>query len=141
MFGKYAMVFGLGILELWAAIPVGLAFKLTPFAAGGLAALGSIFSVVIVLAVGKPLRNWLLRLRKNKVENTESKIQLTWNKYGVAGLGLLSPLLVGAHIGAAFAVAAGASPQKIMLWFSIGVVFWSVVGTCVFSAGLSLYQK
>ena len=141
MFSKCVMVFGLGILELWAAIPVGLAVKLTPFTAGACAALGSIFSVVIVLAVGAPLRNWLLGLRKNKVENKESKIQLTWNKYGVVGIGLLSPILVGAHIGAAFAVAMGAHPKKIMFWFSIGVVLWSIVAVAVSTAGLSLYQK
>lgn len=141
MLGKCLMVFGLGILELWAAIPIGLAAKLTPFTVGIFAALGSIFSVVIVLVVGAQLRNWLLGLRKNKVENKESKIQLTWNKYGVAGLGLLSPILVGAHFGAAFAVAMGAHPKKIMLWFSIGVILWSIVAVFVTAAGLSFYQK
>ncbi len=139
--GKCMFVFGVGILELWAGIPAGLAVELNLFLSGFFAALGSIFSVVIVLVVGAPLRNWLLRLRKTKVENRESKIQKIWGKYGVAGLGLLSSILVGAHFGAAFAVAVGAPPKKIMFWFSMGIIFWSIVAICIASAGLSFYQK
>ncbi len=134
-------VFGLGILELWVAIPVGFGLGLTPFLAGLFAALGAVLSVVIVLAVGAPLRNWLLRLRKPEAEGKPTKIQLIWNKYGIVGLGLLAPVVIGAHFGAAFAVAVGAPAQKTLFWFTVGIIVWAVIATWLAHAGVLLYHK
>lgn len=138
---KCLSVFGLGILELWLAIPVGFGLGLSPFSAGLFAAFGAVVSVVIVLAVGAPLRNWLLRLRKTKAEDKPTRTQLIWNKYGIAGLGLLAPVVIGAHFGAAFAVAVGAPPQKTLFWFTAGIIVWAVVATWLAHTGVLLYHK
>lgn len=139
MLEKCLAVFGIGILELWAAVPAGMAMNLNPVLTGMFSALGSLFSVIIVLVLGEPFRVWILKFRKNNVENPEGRVQKIWNKYGIAGLGLLSSLLVGAHIGAAFAVASGAAPKKIIFWFSIGIAFWATVVVFLAVAGMSLF--
>lgn len=141
MWLEYLSVFGLGILELWLAVPAGLGLKLSPFVSGLLAAMGAIFSVVLVIAIGAPLRNWLLSLRKQQVESRESKTQKIWDKYGIAGFGLIAPIILGAHIGAAFAIAAGSHPKKVLLWFSAGVLMWTLIATLVTTAGFSLHQS
>jgi uncharacterized membrane protein len=138
---KCLTVFGLGVLELWLAIPVGFGLGLTPLLAGLFAALGAILSVLMVLAVGAPLRNWLLRLRKPKTEDKPTKTQLIWNKYGIVGLGLLAPVVIGAHFGAAFAVAVGAPAQKTLLWFTVGIVVWAAIATWLAHAGVLLYHN
>jgi len=84
----------------------------------------------------EPSECWL-----NISEHKTSKTQFIWSKYGVAGLGALAPVLIGAHIGAAFAVALGAPPKKVMLWFAVGIAFWSVIATCLTGAGVLLYHQ
>src|SRR5690242_11470517 len=54
-------VAGLGLVALWAAIPTGLAFDLPPVVVAGAAGLGSVVSMILVIALGAPLRAWLLR--------------------------------------------------------------------------------
>lgn len=59
-----------------------------------------------------------------------------WEKYGVIGLGLASPLLTGAPLGAAIGISLGAPTGKLMWWMSIGIVIWSVILTAAVAYGL-----
>ncbi len=58
---KLLAVFGLGTLELWAAIPVGLALGLHPVTTAATAALGGVLGAVTIATVGGGVRSWLLR--------------------------------------------------------------------------------
>jgi len=64
-----------------------------------------------------------------------------WNKYGVIGLGLLSPLLFGAPLGAAVGIALGAGKKPLILWMSIGILCWSVCLTLVGFTGLLAFEN
>ena len=66
------------------------------------------------------------------------KIYDIWEKYGVVGLGLLSPLLFGAPLGAALGIGLGASKNRLLLWMTVGIIIWSLILT---SAGLLWYFK
>ena len=61
LFIKLITVTGLGIIELWAAIPMGTALKLHPLINGIASALGAIIGAVLVIVLGDRLRNWLLK--------------------------------------------------------------------------------
>jgi len=99
---KVVTVFGLGAVELWAAIPAGLALGLHPIATGIASALGAITSGLVVALLGDRARAWLVArhgvLRDGQGHGTIRRI---WGRYGVVGLGLLAPLLVGAPLGTA----------------------------------------
>ena len=99
---KVVTVFGLGAVELWAAIPAGLALGLHPIATGIASALGAITSGLVVALLGDRARAWLVArhgvLREGQGHGTIRRI---WGRYGVVGLGLLAPLLVGAPLGTA----------------------------------------
>lgn len=138
---KYMAVFGLGILEIWGAVPLGLAMAVNVWVTGLLAALGGVFGVVVVLAVGAPLRERLLRLRKGGKAQPSSRVSRIFDRWGLIGLALLAPAVVGGPIGAAFAVAAGAPRGRTLLWFSIGVLLWTAIATACFAGGLLAYQK
>ena len=103
---KVLTVFGLGALELWAAIPAGLALGLHPIATGIASALGAITSGLVVALLGDRARAWLVArhgvLRDGQGHGTIRRI---WGRYGVVGLGLLAPLLVGAPLGTALGLA------------------------------------
>ena len=129
-------VLGLGAVELWLAIPAGLALQLGPFATVATAAVGAALGVIIILILGHHIRNWLLnrgliRDRKN------GRIYYIWDRCGVAGLGLLSPLLVGAPFGTAIGIALGAPAVRLFFWMSLGIIIYSIALMYVAELGLS----
>lgn len=105
------------------------------------AATGSILSAVLVATLGDSLRNSFLKWRYGEKTPKKGKIYDIWKKYGIIGLGLLSPLLLGAPLGAALGIGLGASKDKLLLWMSIGIIIWSVLLTAAGFYGLmSFYQ-
>lgn len=136
---KFITVAGLGILELWVAIPAGTALKLHPLLNGMASALGAVIAAVIVIFFGDRLRTWLLR-KKEKDEKNKGWIFKVWEKYGVIGLGILSPLITGAPLGAAVGIALGAPPRRLIIWMSIGIVIWTIVLTIISTLGFAIFQ-
>ena len=136
---KFITVLGLGIIELWAAIPAGTALKLHPFLNGLAAGLGAIIGALLVIILGDRLRNWLLK-SKNKRQGNKSQIYRIWQKYGVIGLGLLSPLITGAPLGAAIGISLGSPQKRLIFWMSIGIVIWTIILTAISTLGFSIIE-
>ena len=142
-------VFALAAVELWAAVPLGLAMKLDPVLTGIATASGAVVGVIIVISFGSRVRNWMLKKKKaEQAKGTEQKERMIiriWNKYGVAGLGMLGPLLVGAPLGAAIGVSLGVPSPRLLFWMTVGILLWTagltvagVVGIETFTA---VYHK
>ena len=126
-----------GMLELWFAIPLGLILNLSPLITAFISALGSIVAAVIVAFVGSNLRNRFLKWRYGNDEDLKkSRIYEIWNKYGIIGLGLLSPLLFGAPLGTALGIVLGARKNRLLIWMAVGIVIWSVGLTAALYLGL-----
>jgi len=131
------LVFGAGILELWLAIPVGLAIDLNPVIIFIVSTLGAIFAAFLVSTVGSSIRERVIKWRYGENKDLKSsRYYKIWNKYGVIGLGLLSPLFFGAPLGAALGIALGSTKKPLLLWMSIGIVIWSAVLTAAGFLGL-----
>ncbi|MCC3374638.1 small multi-drug export protein [Cohnella sp. REN36] len=132
---QIATVVATSVAELWAAIPLGFAFGLHPILIGAASAAGSIVAAAVVIFFGKSLRAWLQR-RMTGNSKRGGRITRIWDKYGVAGLGFLSPLITGAPLGAAVGIALGAKPVKLFVWMAAGIVVWSVILTAAVAMGL-----
>lgn len=131
------LVFGAGILELWAAIPIGLAINLNPVIIGTASALGAILAAFLVTTAGDSIRERVIKWRYGENKDLKSsKYHKIWNKYGIVGLGFLSPLLFGAPLGAALGIALGARKKPLLIWMSIGIIIWSAALTAAGFLGL-----
>jgi hypothetical protein len=137
---KLISVFAIGVLELWGAIPAGFAFQLHPILIATASALGSTASAVLVILLGDSLRTWILRHRGGKAGKHSGRVRRIWDKYGVIGLGLLSPLITGAPLGAALGVSFGASPRRLLLWMVVGIVVWSAILTTAGALGIAQFE-
>lgn len=135
---KLLTVFGLGALELWAAIPMGLALKLHPVVIGIASAIGAILGAVVITLLGKHARTWLVRRYGGKDETRQhGYISKIWHRYGVIGLGLLAPLLTGAPLAVVLGLTLGAPPYRLLLWVCLGIVLWSILLTAIGAFGLA----
>lgn len=137
---KFITVTGLGIIELWAAIPLGTALKIHPLLNGLASGLGAIIGALLVIMIGDRLRNWLLSKREKK-QKGKGRMYRIWDKYGVIGLGMLSPLLTGAPLGAAIGISLGASPKRLLFWMSVGIVLWTIILTTISTLGFAVFES
>ncbi len=134
----FLSLFGLSALELWAGIPLGFAMKIDPVLIFAVSAAGSAVSALIVIFAGDALRKALL---KNKNEGAkQGRAAVIWQKYGAPGLGLLSPLLFGAPLGAALGIAFGAGKKRLMFWMVIGILIWAAALTIAGAAGMNIFR-
>lgn len=131
-------VFALALVELWAAIPAGLALGLNPLLVVLGASAGAILGTVTVTLTGDRLRNWLVRRHsKNKNPRQPGLVARMWQRHGLIGLGLLAPLLTGAPIGAALGLSLGAPAGRLIVWMSLGIVFWAAILTVAGTLGFA----
>jgi len=131
------VIFAASVAELWVAIPLGLVMKINPIIIATVSAAGAIFAAVCVTLLGDNLRTRLLKWKYDDAEALKkTRLYNVWNKYGVIGLGLLSPLIFGAPLGAAVGIALGARKNGLLLWMSIGIIIWSIGLTVAGSMGL-----
>ena len=131
------IIFTASLVELWLAIPLGLVMGVNPIIITIVSSAGAITAAIVVTILGDNLRTRLLKWRYGD-ENAlqETRLYKVWNKYGVVGLGLLSPLIFGAPLGAAVGIGLGAQKNSLLIWMSIGIILWSIGLTVAGSTGI-----
>ena len=125
-------VFGLSTLTLWSAIPLGFALHLPTllivFAASGGAIVGALAGALL----GERLRRGPFASLLQRAQTAAStKAGRLTAKFGVIGLGLLSPAITGSVIAAILGRAFGVNLRPLLIWLSIGVLLWASVLTMV----------
>ena len=133
------VVLGVGALEIWAAVPAGLALGLHPMTVAVLTCAGAIAGAAAVVALGERARRWVLRRRAGAAAQDvrPGLVRRIWLRWGIVGLGLLAPLLTGAPLGAALGLALGAKPGPLLLWIGVGAVVWTAGLTLVGALGVA----
>jgi hypothetical protein len=135
---RLSSVFALGAVELWAAIPAGLALDVSPVLVGVVAAAGAMLGVVVVVLLGERVRDRVVRRHGDGGQKgPQGLIRRIWDRYGVIGLGLVAPLLTGAPVAAALGLALGVPARRLLFWMSIGIALWSTVLTLVGVLGIA----
>jgi len=134
------MVIGAGFF--WGGFPAALAFKFPVVVAGIVTAAGAEVAVLIIVLAGRHLQAFIQRKFPAWLEKTEKgKAGKIWQKYGMPGLGLISPVLPGAPQAALIGLVLSASPQRVILWVSLGILFWSVAVTAGLILGIEVIAK
>lgn len=138
---KILTVAGLATFEIYAAIPAGFAFGLSPWTIFFASVTGGLIGVFAAAFLGDKIRA-LFHKNKPTKESAEKKhptILRIWNKYGIIGLGFLGTVSVGAPISIAIGVGLKADIKKLVTWCCIGVITRCIVFTLVGYYGLQLF--
>lgn len=136
------IVFGLGIAYFLAAIPTGVALKLSPLVAALCAWAGYTAIGAAMLAAGAPVREWLgKKFRISPHPDPRKFFWRVWLKWGLPGLALLAPVTCGPYIAAIIALALGEKPPRVMFWIMLGVIPWCIGFAIAAAAGVQLLHK
>lgn len=141
MFLKILTVAGLATFEIYAAIPAGFAFGLSPWAIFFASLTGGVLGVFVAAFLGDKIRAFFHKNKPTK-ENSRQKHPMVlriWNTYGIIGLGFLGTVSVGAPISIAVGVSLNANIKKLVTWCCIGVITRCIVFTLVGYYGLQLF--
>jgi hypothetical protein len=133
-------VFAVGFVEIWFAVPTGLALGLPAPIVWLMTAAGAFVSVTLVAHGGNALRDRLLRRHGKEPAPRKGRIYGIWLRYGVPGWGLASPLFMAPPMGTAVALILGAPKRSLMLWMYAGVVLWTTILVAAALIGLKAVE-
>jgi membrane protein DedA with SNARE-associated domain len=142
IFLDFILIFLMGMLGIWKAIPLGLLLKSHPFFIFLLTALGASIAVIILFFFGSKIRAYVLqRLAKKENNKKKSNVSKLFNKYGAAGLGFLGCLLMGPNMTIILGMVIVKEQKKLLCWTLIGIVVWSLVLTTIAILSIDLFNK
>lgn len=127
-------------IEVWAAVPLSVLAGLPWLPTVLVGFTGNFVTLLPVIYAGEKIKVWVKHWRKKPLPEAaddsdspnvkESRKQKIFNRYGVPGLAILGPFLIGVHVASAFAMASGANRRAVIFWFSISIF------VCAFLSGL-----
>jgi membrane protein YqaA with SNARE-associated domain len=137
---KILTVLALATFEIYAAIPAGFAFGLSPWVILLASTIGGWMGAFAAAFLGDRLRKLLFKNPKPKQpKNSHPMLTRIWNRYGTIGLGFLGSLIVGAPISIAIGVGLNANLRKLLAWCCAGVVSRCTLFTVIGYYGLKLF--
>ena len=134
---QFLSVVSIGIVELWAAVPAGIAMGLPAPLVWAATLLGALLGITVVVVAGDQLRTWLVRRFGHGGIREGGRLRHVWDRYGVIGWGLLSPIVLGAPLAAEVGVALGAARGRLVFWLGVGAAVWTTVLTLAVALGAS----
>ncbi len=87
---------------------------------------------------GRLVGRWARRRGGTSSKHRE-RLERVWAGYGLPGVALLSPLLVGAPLGTLLALLLGAPRRRLLRWMVASVVLWGTALTGAAALGLSVF--
>ena len=136
MINDMAAVFGLALIEMWAAIPLGLHLKLHPGLLIVATIAGALIGVIAATFLGETIRKMIFWRKKEQANSGKMAAWLT--SKGPWAVGLLGPLLIGPVFAAGLAATLGMPRGLSIALLAAGIVIWTVGFTLLGFFGLSV---
>lgn len=147
MIYEYFLVFlGAAIpwLEIALVIPLGIVWGLSPFWVMVLAFVGNMVTVLALIVGFDRFKDWYNKRQeaKGKPQNKKSeRAKRIWNKYGLPGLALLGPILIGTHIAAFIGMTLGATKKNTTIWLAISIGVWTLAFGILTALGFDFFTR
>jgi Ca2+/H+ antiporter, TMEM165/GDT1 family len=130
-------------LEVLLVVPAGVLAGLPWLPTVLVATVGNVVTLVPVVVAADRLETWWRRRRgtdgSGQPSGRQGRARRLLDRYGVPGLAALGPLLTGAHLAAAVAMASGASRRRALIWFVGGIAVWALIAGVLTAVGLETF--
>jgi membrane protein YqaA with SNARE-associated domain len=137
---KILTVAGLATFEIYAAIPTGFAFGLSPWIIFLASLVGGLTGVYIAAFLGDRIEKLVARFRKPKEDKPKTGIiYRIWDKYGIIGLGFLGTITVGAPVSIGVGVGFNVPMKRLLGWCCLGVFVRCALFTTLGHYGMKLF--
>ncbi|MGO4693873.1 small multi-drug export protein [Paenibacillus sp. 2TAB26] len=118
-------------LDVFLVVPLGIVAGLSPVAVAIIGFAGNFLLVLLLGLFFKQFSKWNTNQKLKKGITTTSKKETRarriWERYGLPGLALLAPLIVGTDIAALLALSLGSSRKRVIQWMAVSLAVWTIV--------------
>ena len=146
-FLQYIVLFLLAFapwMDVSIVVPLGVLWGLNPVAVGLTAFFGNLILILLLGLFFKQIDRWRkVRKQKKGIDSPskkENRSRRIWERYGIPGLALLAPIVVGTDIAALLALTFGSSRVRVISWMATSLAIWTVIFTVGASFGFSLFN-
>ncbi|SES12174.1 Putative small multi-drug export protein [Gracilibacillus ureilyticus] len=139
---EYLLVFiGAAIpwLEIALVIPLGIIRGLQPIVVIILAFIGNMFTIIPLIIGYDKFKQWLNKRQEQKSSKRTERAKSLWNKYGLPGMILLGPILIGSHIAAFIGMTLGATKKATLVWSTVSIGGWSLIFGLLTALGIDIF--
>ncbi|MFC4990505.1 small multi-drug export protein [Saliphagus infecundisoli] len=131
---QYIMIFVMAavpVLEILIVIPIGIGLGLNPFAVAAFAFLGNVLPIYGIIVLYERLKTWWEDWTGSRSDPSKQKKRalVLWNRYGLPGLALVSPVATGVHLAAALALTVGSRKRSVAVWMTGAIALWTILLT------------
>ena len=147
MIYEYFLVFlGAAIpwFEIALVIPLGIIWGLSPFWVMVVAFIGNMLTVLALIIGFDHFQIWYNKRQEAKGKNVSKKSERAkriWNRYGLPGLAMLGPILIGTHIAAFIGMTLGATKKNTTLWLTISIAVWTLAFGILTALGFDFFTR
>ncbi len=145
MIYEYVLIFlGAAIpwFEIALVIPLGIIWGLSPAMVMIVAFIGNMATVLLLIVGFDKFRDWYTKRQEAKGKQPSKKSERAvriWNKYGLPGLSLLGPILIGTHIAAFIGMTLGATKRNTTIWSTVSIAAWTLIFGILTALGFDFF--
>lgn len=127
-YGLVGLLSAAPVVEIIFIIPIAVALDMNPFIVAIVAAIGNLSTVYAII--------WLYNLLINRyqyfaniarVDEDETKIKSYWDNYGLPGIAISAPWIMGTRTSTIVALGMGSERRIVFAWMTITVIAWSFI--------------
>lgn len=163
MFVPYLLVFVLAatpLVELIAVVPLAIIGGLSPVPVAILGFLGNSLTVMLVIFFVDRIRGWVGARKRKRIglrehveeeyqnnekvireqdSKKEKRARILFEKYGLPGLTIFGPTLIGSHITAFMGMSFGFKRGLVYGWMLTSLGLWTIVSAVAASYGVTFF--
>lgn len=143
---QYSALFLLSIapyIDVSIVVPTGILLELSPIPVMIVGFLGNWIFILLVALFFEQISRWREKRKQKKTSTTPSKKETRarkiWEKYGIPGLALVAPVIVGVDIAALITLGFGVSRSRVLLWLTASLALWTVIFGVSFMYGVRFF--
>ncbi|MEW4102728.1 small multi-drug export protein [Bacillus altitudinis] len=142
----YVLVFILAALpffEVVGVVPLGILSGLYPVTTAVIGFVGNFLTVLLLIVFVDRFKAWWLKRKEEKHDEKGEKKQLkarkVWERYGLPGLALIGPFIIGSHLAAFMCMSFGTKRKQVTVWMTVSLIMWTALAASLTGAGFHYF--
>jgi uncharacterized membrane protein len=133
--GAYFAVMAASSIKFVAGPLTGFGLGLSMFETIVCTWVGMMFTVTVMLTIGRFLVQQIARIRVQKPKLFSGRVRYAvsiWQRFGIKGIAVMTPLLFTPIGGSLLALSFKVPTPRVLFFMAISGIFWSIVFTVLF---------
>jgi len=142
----YVLVFVLAALpffEVIGVVPFAILSGLHPVTTAVIGFIGNFLTVLLLIVFVDWFKAWWLKRKEEKGDEQGEKKQLRarkiWERYGLPGLALIGPFIIGSHLAALMCMSFGTKRKQVAVWMTVSLMMWTALAASLTGAGFHYF--